>query len=83
MVTMQLSSEDARFLCQQLSAQAKHIEHELVRTDTPTMQHDLAGDLERLQALRDELAATLGHELEPEGQECGPIASAQRPPDDS
>lgn len=48
MVTLQLSEEDARFLCGQLDQQLAHVESELVHTDKHEMQHELARDLERL-----------------------------------
>jgi hypothetical protein len=51
MITLHLSLEDAQLLRNQMALRADHIERELVRTDAPAMQHAIARDLERVQAL--------------------------------
>jgi hypothetical protein len=64
MITIQLSLEEAELLRSQVKRQAEHIESELVHTDAPAMQHELARDLERvhelLGALERQIAAEAG-----------------------
>ena len=48
MVTVQLSNDDALLVREQLIRRADDLDRELVRTDAPTMQHELARDVERL-----------------------------------
>lgn len=76
MVTLNLRTEDAAFLHDQLAKQLTHVEHELVHTDARDMQHELAHDLERLRALIHDFDRAA--EMEEEGP-----AAEQRPPADS
>lgn len=55
MITVQFTPSDATFLAAQLGSQLTHVEHELVRTDSFAMQHELRLDLERLAAIRKKL----------------------------
>jgi hypothetical protein len=67
MLTFQLSREEAELLRSMLARQVGHIERELVHTDAPAMQHALARDLERAQAL----LARVERQLEAPGPDAG------------
>lgn len=58
-VTLQLPEDDARFLLSQLGRLEQTVESELVHTDAPQMQHELAADLRRVQAVRAQLASAI------------------------
>lgn len=78
MITIQLSAEDARFLTDQLSKQARHVEGELDDTK-PGEKDALSRDLEHLRTLLDHVSRAAQHEsVEPEE-----AAAEQRPPSDS
>jgi hypothetical protein len=51
MITLHFSREDTLLLRQQLERQIVQLERELVRTDAPRMQHELARDFDRVKAL--------------------------------
>ncbi|MBX3265035.1 MAG: hypothetical protein KIS78_17920 [Labilithrix sp.] len=51
MITLQLSLDDARFLCGQLERQLARVDDELVHTDKREMQRELARDVARLRAV--------------------------------
>lgn len=74
MITLQLTHDDARFLCAQLERQLAHIDDELVHTDNRQMQRELARDVERLRVMVGRLAgATRGEKEE------AALRSAQAP----
>ncbi|MBX3199553.1 MAG: hypothetical protein KF850_36525 [Labilithrix sp.] len=51
MITLQLSLDDARFLCGQLGRHLERVDDELVHTDKREMQRELARDVARLRAV--------------------------------
>jgi hypothetical protein len=55
MIILQLSQDDARFLCGQLERQLAHIDDELVHTDKRQMQRELARDVARLRGFLTQL----------------------------
>ncbi|HVH46385.1 MAG TPA: hypothetical protein VM925_28785, partial [Labilithrix sp.] len=55
MITLQLTQDDARFLCTQLERQLAHIDDELVHTDKREMQRELARDVARLRSVLGQL----------------------------
>ncbi len=56
MITLQLTTDDAAFLAEQLASRVRHVENELVHTDKHEMQTEIARDLERLERLHARLA---------------------------
>jgi hypothetical protein len=74
MLTLQLTPDDARFLCEQLERQLAHIDHELVHTDNRQMQRDLAHDVDRLRAVLGQLIGATR-----EQEEDAALAAAQAP----
>jgi hypothetical protein len=55
MITLQLTSEDAKFLAEQIAARIDHVQYELVHTDDRALHRAVADDLARLEALRQRL----------------------------
>ena len=58
-VTLDLSADEVRFLADHLSRYIAALDDELVHSDSRTIQHDLATELDRLRRLRERLAAVV------------------------
>jgi len=56
-VTLDLLPEDVRFLTDHLGRYIAALDDELVHSDSRTIQHALATELDRLRRLRERLAA--------------------------
>jgi hypothetical protein len=54
-----LSTEEARFLKTHLDRHIEHVQNELIHTDKVQLQHGLADDLRRLQAIEQRLEQIL------------------------
>ena len=52
-MTIELSTEESKTLRMALDRAIRAFENELVHTEAPALQHELAHDFERLVALRD------------------------------
>ena len=59
MVNVQLEPSDASFLADQLTRQLERLQVELAHTENRAMQHALAQDVDRLQALRERIAGAV------------------------
>lgn len=59
MIRLELSTEDAKLLREQLEQHITELDRELVRTDQHNLQHALAGDVDRLRRVAQQLAALL------------------------
>lgn len=59
-INLALSPEDARFLRQHLQRHIAQVDDELVHTDRRALQHEIAGDLDRLKRIETQLAGLLG-----------------------
>jgi hypothetical protein len=51
MIQLQLTHEDATFLCQQLELWIAHLEHEVAHTESREMQRAIAKDIEQLERI--------------------------------
>jgi len=74
MITLQLTHDDARFLCAQLERQLAHIDDELVHTDNRQMQRELARDVDRLRMVLGRLVRATQEE-----KEAAALRSAEAP----
>jgi hypothetical protein len=63
MIDLQLTTQEATFLLDELNKQREHIENELVHTDARAMQADLARDLDRLDRLRQRLSTAVNLDM--------------------
>ena len=59
MIRLELSTEDANLLREQLKQHIAQLDRELVRTDQHNLQHALARDVGRLREVEQQLAALL------------------------
>jgi hypothetical protein len=62
-VTVELESNDARFLYEQLMRHVETMQNELVHTDKRELQRAIALDLARLQRIAGKLGGTLQQQL--------------------
>ena len=60
MIRLELSTEDATILCEQLGYRITELDRDLVRTDQHQLRHALAEDVERLSEIAQRLGALLG-----------------------
>ncbi len=67
MVHLHLSRDNARFLMEQISVRAEHLDSELVHTDQRQMQRELARDVAQLRLVTDSLAEALREDREEAG----------------
>jgi hypothetical protein len=62
MITLDLTTDDAALLREQLATRARQVEHELAHTDRRQLQREIAVDLERIERLRDRVDRALALE---------------------
>jgi F0F1-type ATP synthase membrane subunit b/b' len=65
MITLDLTTDDAALLREQLQARARQVEHELAHTDRRQLQREIAQDLERIERLRERVERALALEASP------------------
>ena len=59
MIRLELSTEDAKLLREQLAHRITELDRDLVRTDQHRLQHELAGEVGRLCDIEQRLATLL------------------------
>jgi hypothetical protein len=59
---LELTAEEARFLCTALKLHRDSVEDELVHTEATGLQHALARDLEHVEQIEARLVALIAHE---------------------
>ena len=59
MTRLELSTEDAKLLHEQLGYRLTELDRDLVRTDQHKLQHELAGEVARLSAIEQRLGELL------------------------
>jgi hypothetical protein len=66
MITLDLTTDDAALLREQLQARARQVELELAHTDRRQLQREIALDLERIERLRDRVERALALDASPD-----------------